>query len=232
MEQNEIIKALECCFSNCSCDGCPITELVDCRRQLERNIFALIKELTEECENYKKIAEYQQSLSMDRGFKIKRLTEEVERLSTALANYDRQTEVRISEEYYTAEAYDELREENEKLKSIGISKDIVIESIAKENERLRAEVSVKKKLLKRCSDLVEEIQANTVREFAERLKGKIKVLVDRAEEGKNDHYIAHPHADKSVGYYAEGKIKGLLDIDKFIDQIAKEILNETEEEKK
>lgn len=76
------------------------------------------------------------------------------------------------------------------------------------------------------------IKANTVREFAERLKGKIKVLVDRAEEGKNDHYIAHPHADKSVGYYAEGKIKGLLDIDKFIDQITKEILNKTEEEKK
>ena len=48
---------------------------------------------------------------------IKELTEENEKLLTALANYDRQTEVRIAEEYYTAEAYEELREENERLRA-------------------------------------------------------------------------------------------------------------------
>jgi predicted RNase H-like nuclease (RuvC/YqgF family) len=37
-----------------------------------------------EIENYKKIAEYQQSLSMDRGFEIKRLKEEIERLKKEL----------------------------------------------------------------------------------------------------------------------------------------------------
>jgi hypothetical protein len=75
---------------------------------------ARVKELTEECENYKKVAEYQQNCNMDRGFKIKRLTEE--------------------------------------------------------NERLKAEVSVKKKLLDKCVDLEDRVKADTVREFAERLK--------------------------------------------------------------
>jgi chromosome segregation ATPase len=45
MTAEQIIKALECCFSNGSCDGCPYTERVDCRRELERNALALIKEL-------------------------------------------------------------------------------------------------------------------------------------------------------------------------------------------
>lgn len=50
MEKDLIIKALECCFSDGSCDGCPYTERVDCRRELERNALSLIKELTEENE--------------------------------------------------------------------------------------------------------------------------------------------------------------------------------------
>jgi hypothetical protein len=50
--------------------------------------------------------------------RIKELADENERLLTALARYDQQTEVRIAEEYYTAEAYEELREENERLKNI------------------------------------------------------------------------------------------------------------------
>lgn len=49
--------------------------------------------------------------------RIKELTEENERLTTALAKYDLQTEVRIAENYYTAEAYEELSEENERLKA-------------------------------------------------------------------------------------------------------------------
>lgn len=64
----------------------------------------------------------------------------------------------------------ELTEENEKIKSIDISKDIVIESLAEENERLKAEVSVKKKLLDKCVDLEDRVRADTVREFANRLK--------------------------------------------------------------
>jgi predicted transcriptional regulator len=46
----------------------------------------------------------------------------------------------------------------------------LIRELTEENERLRAEVSVKKKLLVRCSELVEHIQADTVRKMQERLK--------------------------------------------------------------
>lgn len=45
-----------------------------------RNIFDLINRLQADCENYKKIAEHQQSVAMDRGFEIKRLKEKVESL--------------------------------------------------------------------------------------------------------------------------------------------------------
>ena len=47
-----VIKALECCFSNGSCDGCPYTERVDCRRELERNALALIKQQQAEIEEW------------------------------------------------------------------------------------------------------------------------------------------------------------------------------------
>lgn len=55
---------------------------------------------------------YKQILSL-----IKELTEENDRLSTALAEYEYETNIRISEEYVHNEAYEELREENERLKA-------------------------------------------------------------------------------------------------------------------
>ena len=91
MEKEQIIKALECCSKD-DCDNCP-NNFGNCYSNLAKDALALTKELTKENE----------------------------RLSTALANYDRQTEVRIAEDYYTAEAYDELREENERLKQLNDS---------------------------------------------------------------------------------------------------------------
>lgn len=119
MEREQIIKALECCQKD-DCDNCP-NDFGNCYSNLAKDALSLIKELTEENE----------------------------KLLTALANYDRQTDVRIAEEYYTVEAYEELREEN---------------------ERLRAEVSVKKKLLDKCVDLEDRVRADTVRKMQERLK--------------------------------------------------------------
>ena len=40
----------------------------------------IINRLQADCENYKQIAEYQQSVTMDRGFEIKRLKEKIENL--------------------------------------------------------------------------------------------------------------------------------------------------------
>ena len=84
---------MECCASADTVDacrsGCPYYDAEICVLEVMRDALSLIKELTEEND----------------------------RLSTALANYDRITEERIAEEYYTAEAYEELREENERLKA-------------------------------------------------------------------------------------------------------------------
>jgi hypothetical protein len=187
MEKEQIVKVITKHHENC----CNLTEIILALiKQQDEQIFQLENRL-KECENG-----YSQTLGIERA-RVKELTEENERLSTALANYDRQTEVRIAEEYYTAEAYDELREENERLKS---------------------EVSVKKKLLKRCSDLVETIQANTVREFAERLKEEpIKVgLPLFGLATKNE-----------VEDYANGLMLQMRDA---IDRIANEILNENTED--
>ena len=70
MNTEQIIEALECCFSNGSCDGCPYTERVDCRRELERNALALIKELQAHNENLKKENKYpRESLDDEREHK-------------------------------------------------------------------------------------------------------------------------------------------------------------------
>ena len=82
----------------------------------------------------------------------------------------------------------ELTEENEKLKSIGISKDIVIESLAEDNERLKSEnakyeaenhsefnkwLKLEEATKQRHSELFEEakiaIREDTVREMQENL---------------------------------------------------------------
>lgn len=82
----------------------------------------------------------------------------------------------------------ELTEENEKLKSIGISKDIVIESLAEENEKLKSEnakyeaenhsefnkwLKLEEATKRRHSELFEEakiaIREGTVREMQENL---------------------------------------------------------------
>lgn len=164
MEREQIIKALKCCtrgrkskddrpclecpYNECNivggtserqtsgtCQGWLMKDALALIKQQDEQIFQLenrlkecengysqtlgiewarIKELTEECENYKRIAEYQQNCNMDRGFKIKRLTEE--------------------------------------------------------NERLKAEVSVKKKLLDKCVDLEDRVKDDTVKRFAEKLE--------------------------------------------------------------
>jgi chromosome segregation ATPase len=56
------------------------------------------QELTEECKSYKSIAEYQQSCNMDRGFKIKRLTEENERLRGIPEQLHKEMSERMTEE--------------------------------------------------------------------------------------------------------------------------------------
>ena len=83
MEKSMIIKALDSFHKR-------ILETDLAEKIYETEIMAiidalsLINELTAEAENYKAVAEKQQSISMDRHFEIKRLTEENEKLTKLL----------------------------------------------------------------------------------------------------------------------------------------------------
>ena len=68
----EIVKALEEWIKNY--DGSYVNF------KMLGNVLNLINRLQAYVENYKQIAEYQQSITMDRGFEIKRLKEEIESL--------------------------------------------------------------------------------------------------------------------------------------------------------
>ena len=83
--------------------------------------------------------------------------------------------------------------------------DQTTKELTEENKRLTSEVSVKKKLLKRCSDLVETIQANTVREMQTELS-------------------IH------LGTYTKNTTIKVCDLFKLVDEIADKILNKNTED--
>lgn len=159
MERTEIIKALECCSSkDYDCEKCHYfpkgTRSVPSMELLMHDALALIKELTVELDAMRGAAN---SYKMHN----ERLTEENERLSTSLANYDRQTEVRIAEDYYTAEAYDELREENERWRAECENPSVLW------RQHFESVYQTSKETVKTA------VKADTVREFAERLKSEM-----------------------------------------------------------
>lgn len=70
----EIKKAIEC-HRDINCDSCPLKKVGYCTKQLMGYAIELIGRYEADVENYKQIAEHQQSVTMDRGFEIKRLKE-------------------------------------------------------------------------------------------------------------------------------------------------------------
>lgn len=132
LNAEQIKKALECCVKaethlDCRKLKCPALindECIyigetdeDCDRQQLADALALITSQEQEKEKLGLLIDEIETEKRKLFEENKRLTEEKERLLTALANYDRLTDVRIAEEYYTAEAYEELREENENLRT-------------------------------------------------------------------------------------------------------------------
>ena len=79
MTDKEIIKTLECCSNAEPCENCP------CQKQcyetdLIEIALDLINRQQAEIENYIKVAEYQQNLTLKKSFEIKELKAEIERL--------------------------------------------------------------------------------------------------------------------------------------------------------
>lgn len=94
LNRETVIKGLGWCSELRLCVDCPMRAEGyfshsgnACRQELMRNALSLIKELTEEND----------------------------RLSTALAEYEHKTNIRVSEEYVPYDDYEQLREEYKKL---------------------------------------------------------------------------------------------------------------------
>lgn len=151
MEKETIIKALECCTSpdrNCDCGyECPYGDLISCTQSLMAHALALIKELTEENEKLRKAKVVYETVDycaddLAKALKEnKRLTEENERINLEYKGFETAT--------------------NQILKTLK-------SDFAKENERLKSEVSVKKKLLDKCVDLEDRVKADTLNDMQTR----------------------------------------------------------------
>jgi hypothetical protein len=87
MTDKEIIKALECCedsYSSRKCLECPYyccNAKKDCVDEMKCDALDLINRQQAEIENYIKVAEYQQNLTVKKSFEIKELKAEIERLT-------------------------------------------------------------------------------------------------------------------------------------------------------
>ncbi len=84
MTDKEIIKALGCCqhktYSHCK--ECVFFGPPSCNSHLATKALDLINRQQAEIENYIKVAEYQQNLTLKKSFEIKELKAEIERLQT------------------------------------------------------------------------------------------------------------------------------------------------------
>lgn len=182
MHREQIVKALECCSVYASCDGCPYFNGIpedDCHYQAMANALALIR--------YYKMEN-------------QRLTESLDRVQKQCGEIIVECDERDAERLKQVA---ELTIELDAMRSAANSYKMDNQRLTEENERLTSEISVKKKLLVKCSDLVEHIQADTVRKMQERLKAK--AVEDESLDGRNTIQIINAI---------------------WVDKIAKELLEE------
>ena len=116
MTDNEIIKAL----NESICPNGVSVYLVDKKSNSTiltlADIIDLINRLQADCENYKQVAEHQQSVTMGRGFEIKRLTEKVNKLQTENENYSKNNGQMTSDILKMFKELEQAKAENERLK--------------------------------------------------------------------------------------------------------------------
>lgn len=167
MTDNEIMKALECCNRNGSCSKCPydydrarFEAEADCALEMTADVLDLINRLKVENE--------------DLEIKLKHFAEflaEAEKKNEELKaeNEEVRKDIVTAEEYaWKLKAKNEaLQMDNEQLKSDIINERMNLEHITYEFDLLKQEISV--------------IEANAIKEFAERLKVDFAVYTDCGE---------------------------------------------------
>ena len=91
MEREQIIKALECCFVNTNCNGCPLDRKTDdCLHLLGASAMACIKELSEENERLRaevnKLDALSDEMGVDLDVKLKTIFELEDKLKAEKAD--------------------------------------------------------------------------------------------------------------------------------------------------
>lgn len=164
---------------------------------------------------------------------IKELTDENDRLSTALAEYEHKTNIRISEEYVHNEAYEELREENKKLieeaenykkiaekqQSISMESHFEIKRLTEENEKLTSIGISKDIIIESINNVIVKLN-----EENETLNDNNEHLAVFLAEAKADTVKKMQERLKEKAYVPKTyRVLKVVDEDD-IDQIAKEML--------
>ena len=157
LNREQIIKALECCTINKSCDGCPIFKESDyCIDILAPNVLTLIKELTEDMERVRKqcgeiIVECDER-DAERLKQVAELTDENATLNTSCTELTRKCA--------------SLTEENERLRErVKAVEESAVRSFESQQDLYR-------KMVDALNRENHEAKADTVRKMQEMLKAQ------------------------------------------------------------
>ena len=175
MTDNEIIKAFRCCYlKEDLCEECPCLKDEKCTDMgnvfnIPKQILDLINRQKAEIENYKQIAENQQSVSMDKEVEIKRLRKA----------YLKQQEI-----------FAEQSLENERLKA-------EVERLQKYHDDMEDAIYSFREDHAKVKFFKKEIKAEAVKEFAERLQNSILPQLSCSTlEKKEAYYFCLDNIDK------------------------------------
>lgn len=177
LNREQIIKALECCTrSGCSdyqTKDCPLKPYEDCSTRLAVNALALITSQEQ---------------------RIKELTEERDTFREYAYKMQMYVEnIKHNEDMGYEPSAARYASEMEMWRVVALEK----KKLSEENERLRAEVSVKKKLLDKNVDIEDKVKADTVRKMQ-------ALLNDTKFKFGSDYYIYANNVDIIAKEMLEG----------------------------
>ena len=165
-----------------------------CVNSLIKSFIGLFDRLQADCENYKQVAENQQSVTMDRGFEIKRLTEKVNRLQTENENYSKNNG-QMTKDIYS------LQKEIERLRGIILSFMQEITDWGNKNNIDTTNFSTipilekeKHSIIKQYEQEIDILQGavDTGNETCKQCEQKHKAEIERLQEMLQDLYTAVP----------------------------------------
>lgn len=136
LNKEQIIKALECCYSNRNCDRCPNRMFVDCRQITGGEAISLIKELTDANDRLYSETKAQLDKIANQREEIRRLQNRIHALNQSRRNWKEKSEMLGKQMFDVLNDKKKLTEENEDLKAIAEQYQKQFEDCAEEKNNL------------------------------------------------------------------------------------------------